>query len=302
MSSSRSLASARNKRAGGNTVGPSVPSQSTINAVPGTTTSPVSGIPQKISVSQAITMIDQRISNLETLVNENKPLSEELNGANEETENKYLVDAEVFDDIVKRLTILEQEKNSPITTSHGVTADSFILDGMQSQVNELKNALLKLQSFTMDTNARLSGIVFQNDAVHEDANSLFINPVPTATGASSSGKAGSSLDVEKSVSASTSSVLNDLLEKTKINTLERPVLSRDGSSMSKGYMQTLMKSYPENAQDFKVNDDSSVSDSSLQVSGVSLEIMEENEPQVISKLSDENDLEAKDTSKTASAQ
>ena len=299
MSSSRSLASARNKRAGGNTVGPSVPSQSTINAVPGTTTSPVSGIPQKISVSQAITMIDQRISNLETFVNENSSLSEELKGANQETENKYLVDAEVFDDIVRRLTTLEQEKNSPVTTSHGVTADSFILDGMQSQVNELKNALLKLQSFTMETNARLSDIVFQNDAVHEDSNSLFINPVPTATGASSSDKLGSSLAVESEkdveVSVSTSSVLNDLLEKTKINTLERPVLSRDGGSMSKEELKNLMKSYPANNQSFELNTDSSVNESSLQLSGVSLEIMEDNDPQVISKLSVE------ETSETASA-
>ena len=195
MSANRANASARNKRAGGadiNTNGPNP-----IRGQPGQQTQPQ--VQPKLSVSDAIGLITLRLGRVEQIVqtiqtSPNDPTSiPESDGT--------IVDKQVFENIVKRLDTLEKQKNISIApapasapnSNISVAAlqqlvtiqkhDSFVKDvakelkemkdliskpsTLTNEIAELKEMLLKLQSFTMETNNKLVNIIFNDSPQFE---------------------------------------------------------------------------------------------------------------------------------------
>lgn len=176
MSASRALASARNRKAGQNTQSPSVPYQESNNGSmvpPGVI--PVA-TPTKISIPQAIQLLGNRIDILETTLKSKSDGGNDDNNIIEQMEGKFAVDADVFQDIVNRLESLET-KIAVITHNQTQSVENS-LDGdiknkldmalannenistVLEDMNTMKNTILSLQSFVMETHAKLSEYVF----------------------------------------------------------------------------------------------------------------------------------------------
>jgi hypothetical protein len=161
MSSSRSLASARNKRAAGNP-NPTVPGNSAEQAppVPAAITNQKS-VPAKISLPQAIQRIGERLNNLELFAETTTKVVDEIQDFHTNTSDKYIVDADVFTSIVSRIEALEAntDKKSETITS----TSTNIPDNITNDIDELKNHLIRLQTYVMKTNAKLQDIVFSTN-------------------------------------------------------------------------------------------------------------------------------------------
>lgn len=161
MSSSRSLASARTKRASGN-------SNSTI---PGNTTEPISQPPTsmstqktppvKMSLPQAIHRIGERLNNLELFAETTTKVVDDIQDFHNNTSDKYIVDSEVFTSIVSRIEALEA--NTTNTTNTVMTTPSNISNTITNDIDDLKNHLIRLQTYVMQTNAKLQDIVFSTN-------------------------------------------------------------------------------------------------------------------------------------------
>tara|TARA_Y100000816_G_scaffold286143_1_gene266806 strand:- start:10223 stop:11260 length:1038 start_codon:yes stop_codon:yes gene_type:complete len=245
MSASRALASARNRKAGGNNPSPSTPYQdnnsfSQNDPIQGMSTP--TGAPIKISMAKAIQLLGERISGVEQMVSTNMQIREDTNSiinsqVNSDMENKYLVDKEVFDDIISRVSTLEiatgNESSSDTSdivtrietlekqsTKSGNTLDTDdinqkiaslqstqplvsdlmnlqseltnnfasndnLVTSLRKEVEDLKMAVVNLQKFTMETNSRLSDIVFSESRNGAEFTELFKDhpiddhPVPT---------------------------------------------------------------------------------------------------------------------------
>lgn len=136
--------------------------------------------PTQMTVQNAVTLMSIRLGRLETFM-------QKMEGEGEGTtnENSRIVDDGVFNSIVSRLDALErghkllsgskpQLVNTESTTQ---LADSFA--SLKSEVGELKDLLLGLQSFTMHTNQKLADIVFSQEvedpAVVEDEQIVTLN-------------------------------------------------------------------------------------------------------------------------------
>ena len=207
MSSARSNAGARNRRAGGAETAPMTPQQ---NMRPGSSQQQQQQQPQmnpRLSISDAIALITLRLGRVENLI-QNMPV-DSPNGSNlEQDENMRMVDVTVFENIVSRLDNLEkghkfildkhqqqqlqnqqqqlqnqQQINSlklSSTTQSSTTQSSYTptiidskseekitklndsVDVLKAEINQVKDLLMKLQSFTMETNQKLSDIVFND--------------------------------------------------------------------------------------------------------------------------------------------
>ena len=207
MSGNRANASARNKRAGGADInsnggpspmpgqrgpgypGPGYPGQGQQMAQP------------KLSISDAIGLITLRLGRVEQLVQTIQTNPNDPTSIPEDNGNNVLVDKQVFDNIVKRLDTLEKQKNVPAsvlapalanTSTIPVAAlqqlvsiqkyDIFVKDVAKefkdmkdliaakqssSEIAELKEMLLKLQTFTMETNSKLVNMIFSDSAQFE---------------------------------------------------------------------------------------------------------------------------------------
>jgi hypothetical protein len=171
MSSARANASARNRRAGGD-----MPPQQ-MNGRPG---QPMQQqiqqpqLPPKLSVSDAIALITLRLGRVEQII-QTMPVDGQNNIA-ADGENIRIVDNAVFESMVQRLDSLEKayhvlattkktEVSAPVSqsTPSVVAAPKEVtetIEVLKAEMVQVKSLLLNLQAFTMQTNQRLSEIVF----------------------------------------------------------------------------------------------------------------------------------------------
>jgi hypothetical protein len=170
MSSARANASARNRRAGGD-----MPPPPQMQGRPG---QPMQQqqmqMPAKLSVSDAIALITLRLGRVEQIV-QNMPVDGQ-SAVGADGENIRIVDNEVFEHMAQRLDELEKGQQElaarkPIVSSTPTPVTQVVNTAVSKEVSEsievlkaemvqVKDLLLNLQSFTMQTNQRLSEIVF----------------------------------------------------------------------------------------------------------------------------------------------
>ena len=211
MSSARSNAGARNRRAGGAETAPMTPQQ---NMRPGSSQQQQQQQPQmnpRLSISDAIALITLRLGRVENLI-QNMPVDSPSGSNLEQDENMRMIDVTVFENIVSRLDNLEkgqknvsdiqikqqnqqiqqhtqyqQQLNSlKLSTASQSFSSSYTptiidtkseenisklndsVDVLKAEVVQVKDLLLKLQSFTMETNQKLSDIVFNDTGNLDD--------------------------------------------------------------------------------------------------------------------------------------
>ena len=212
MSSARSNAGARNRRAGGAETAP----MSQQNMRPGSSQQQQPQQPQmnpRLSISDAIALITFRLGRVENLI-QNMPVDSPSGFSSnlEQDENMRMIDVTVFENIVSRLDNLEkgqknvsdiqikqqnqqiqqhtqyqQQLNSlKLSTASQSFSSSYTptiidtkseenisklndsVDVLKAEVVQVKDLLLKLQSFTMETNQKLSDIVFNDTGNLDD--------------------------------------------------------------------------------------------------------------------------------------
>lgn len=163
MSSSRSLASARNKRATGNP-NPTVPGNSAEQAPPiPTAVTSQKTTPAKMSLPQAIQRIGERLNNLELFSETTTKVVDEIQEFHTNTSDKYIVDADVFTSIVSRIEALEANVDNKSGTTKSISTSTNIPDNITNDIDDLKNHLIRLQTYVMQTNAKLQDIVFSTN-------------------------------------------------------------------------------------------------------------------------------------------
>lgn len=164
MSASKAIASAKNKKAGLNTPNPATPMPEQQN---NTTDVGSQQSVTKLTIPQALQMIMKRLDIVEERMNEMEASFQETRAFGQQTENKYLVDAKVFDSLVTRLDNLENNKeplrniedNKQVDNEQVENLEKSVTD-IQNGINDFKNDFVKLQSYVMDTNAKLTEVVF----------------------------------------------------------------------------------------------------------------------------------------------
>jgi hypothetical protein len=141
----------------------------------------------KMSVSDAIGLISLRLGRVETFIQQMPPLDQiGMNSSGESGEvgeNMRVVDEAVFTNIVARLEKLEQTPKMQVvspppaaatTLAASVTAPLLLnpeqlnevnhsVDILKAEMLQMKELLLSLQSFTMQTNQRLVDLVLNED-------------------------------------------------------------------------------------------------------------------------------------------
>lgn len=164
MSASKAIASAKNKKAGLNTPNPATPMPEQQN---NTTDIGSQQSVTKLTIPQALQMIMKRLDIVEERMNEMEASFQETRAFGQQTENKYLVDAKVFDSLVTRLDNLDNNKESLRNIEDNKQVDNEQVENLeksvthiQNGINDFKNDFVKLQSYVMDTNAKLTEVVF----------------------------------------------------------------------------------------------------------------------------------------------
>jgi hypothetical protein len=159
MSSSRSLASARTKRATGN---PTIPGNT--EQLDQTHRVPVQAPVTKLSLPQAINRIVERLNNLELFSETTTTVVDEIQEFHSNTSNKYIVDKDVFTSLVSRIEALERMTNvkseSGISTTLSTSPAS---SSVTNDIDEIKSHLIRLQTYVMETNAKLQDMVFSGN-------------------------------------------------------------------------------------------------------------------------------------------
>jgi hypothetical protein len=148
----------------------------------------------KLSISDAIALITLRLGRVESIVSNlpNEPRGDGENGGQVYDENMRMIDQNVFNSIVIRLDtleknqklLIEKQKAAPVApvavaAEHikQVVQETIIKDVsdekiepmretiqmLKDDVSELKGLLMKLQNFTMETNKKLTDIVFDDN-------------------------------------------------------------------------------------------------------------------------------------------
>lgn len=149
----------------------------------------------KLSISDAIALITLRLGRVENIVSNlpNEPRGDGEGAGQMYDENMRMVDQNVFNSIVTRLDtleknqklLIEKQKSAPVAQSAGTAVapikqmvqETIIKDVsdekiepmretiqvLKDEVSELKGLLVKLQSFTMETNKKLTDIVFDDN-------------------------------------------------------------------------------------------------------------------------------------------
>jgi len=175
MSASRAIASAKNRKAGGNNPNPATPQP--VPQSSSSSSSVSSGMPDssvsKISIPQAIQLLGNRINNLEDFMGNTSMVIQDIQSFNTDTKDKYIVDAEVFASLVTRIESIESYQKSSETNASGLSrpvlkrqtnqiySDDQLTKAL-TEIDTLKTNFIKLQSYVMQTNAKLSDIVFSN--------------------------------------------------------------------------------------------------------------------------------------------
>jgi len=204
MSSNRANAAARQRRAGGNDQQPPpIPGRGppqNMQGRPGQQqmappNAPI-GLPKQMTIQNAIALITIRLGRVETMV---QNLDSESDGIqNSSNENGVIIDKGVFDNMVSRLDALERghkllstKTTAPIAPiaiaptiaptialsptivpltkvdNESVTKLTESVEVLKAELSQVKDLLLKLQSFTMETNQRLADIVFSEEPGHD---------------------------------------------------------------------------------------------------------------------------------------
>jgi hypothetical protein len=214
MSSNRANASARQRRAG-EPVGQQQQQNQRMQQQPGRGFGGRPGMPEpqqqpqmnpKLSVSDAIALITLRLGRVETIVSNlpNEPRGDGEGIGQMYDENMRMVDQNVFNSIVTRLDtleknqklLIEKQKAAPISQNTTAVAptkqvvqETIIKDVsdekiepmresiqlLKDDISELKNLLIKLQSFTMETNKKLTDIVFDDNITQMFNNSFMFH-------------------------------------------------------------------------------------------------------------------------------
>jgi len=169
MSSARANASARNRRAGGD-----MPPPPQIQGRPGQPMQQQQ-LPAKLSVSDAIALISLRLGRIEQIV-QNMPVDGQSN-VGPDGDNVRIVDNKVFENMAHRLDALEKGQqvlasrkpviSAPISAAVPQIVNTALsteisesVEVLKAEMVQVKDLLLNLQSFTMQTNHRLSEMVF----------------------------------------------------------------------------------------------------------------------------------------------
>ena len=134
----------------------------------------------KMSVSDAIGLITLRLGRVETFIQKLPPLDQI--GANysgemgEVGENMRVVDEAVFTNIVARLEKVEQTPKAPASAASSKATNQAVdelkksVEALNAEMVNVKSLLMSLQSFTMQTNQKLTDLIFnqqQNEAQNE---------------------------------------------------------------------------------------------------------------------------------------
>jgi hypothetical protein len=181
MSANRGNAAARNRRAGGADMPP--PQQNNVRPGqrPGQQAQAQAQASQnpKISVSDAIGLVSLRIGRLEQFMykinHEGLPSDEsDLNLG----ENDRIIDEDVFRSIVSRIEALEQRVQTATSSNNNgpsLSADHPVIKEIvnkqqqqQLSIYEVKDMILKMQSFAMETSTSLKGLIeqYETDKVY----------------------------------------------------------------------------------------------------------------------------------------
>ena len=150
----------------------------------------------KLSVSDAIALITIRLGRVETFINQLPPLDQLESFSSSQTEesgnNMSLINDNVFQSIVKRLEQLEkhislyegnvkkilsleqkinllEEINSQSKTIDTTGIDDKITS-LNTQIDQLKDTVLSLQTYTMNTNTKLIELIIENTEINENEN------------------------------------------------------------------------------------------------------------------------------------
>jgi hypothetical protein len=160
----------------------------------------------KLSVSDAIALITIRLGRVETFINQLPPLDQLESFSSSQTEetgnNMSLVNDNVFQSIVTRLERLEKSQNTNndkkvlsleqkvvsleqlifsleqkiqlLQDTHFLpkTVDTKEIDdkvsSLDTQINQLKDTVLSLQTYTMSTNTKLIDLIITNTEMNEN--------------------------------------------------------------------------------------------------------------------------------------
>ena len=125
--------------------------------------------PKQMTIQNAIALITLRLSRVETIVQ--KIDTVEQPNSQSTDENDRIIDNGVFDNIVSRLEALERghkllaTKNVTTTVINNDSVDKLgeSVAVLQAELTFVKDLLLKLQTFTMETNQKLVDIVVGAD-------------------------------------------------------------------------------------------------------------------------------------------
>ena len=170
MSGNRANAAARSRRAAGEMPPPPQQMQGR-GGRPGQQQQQQYQVPQEapkqMTIQNAIALITLRLSRVETIVQKIDTVEQ----PNSTDENDRIIDNGVFDNIVSRLEALERghkllaTKNVTTTVVNNDSTDKFSesIAVLQAELTFVKDLLLKLQTFTMNTNQKLVDIVVGAD-------------------------------------------------------------------------------------------------------------------------------------------
>jgi hypothetical protein len=136
----------------------------------------------KLSISDAIALITLRLGRVETYVQkiqiEGVPSSNNGEYVMEHDDNARIVSEDVFKNIISRLDALERgHKNMALLSKQPASSNSISnvdaselnsihenISSLQNETGEIKDLVLKLQTYTMDTNTRLLEFVLNNQS------------------------------------------------------------------------------------------------------------------------------------------
>lgn len=148
-------------------------------------------LPSKMSIGDAIGLITLRLGKVEQDVFELQNSLPEDNEndvenvvANTPNPNARIIDDSVFKSIVSRLEKLESQPptivQQPLTqnvSKEEITEITSKVEGLQDELKQVKDLLLSLQSFTMETNQKLANIVFSDNQEFDESEEQFNEPV-----------------------------------------------------------------------------------------------------------------------------
>ena len=135
-------------------------------------------IPAKMTIGDAIGLITIRLGRVENAVSD---IQADMPSVDEEgnyvehnpNPNARIIDESVFNSIVSRIEKIETApKSTPIVqttfTSSPIYDNKFTqlttqIDGLKSEIGQVKDLMLQLQSFTMETNKKLATIAFNEE-------------------------------------------------------------------------------------------------------------------------------------------